>query len=283
MVLVGGVWMMIRYVERAGAGLDAGGGRRRGRQRSRRARGRGRVERVDRPGEIGEALRPAADGPHVAMNAYADGELVWRADLGVYADAAPRLRLQVVGGAYELVDPGALVTWEVAAGLRTVLVLDLPDGETNVHPAQLARWGVAGDDLRETALWNSFNSLYDVAEARLVDPALGLIAELTTSPSHYAAAAGLKVLERLRGAGPDLVFALPSWSDVLIRPLDESATRAGLEKLAALVAARYDEAPRPGVRGVYWQRDDGIVPVSFAARDGGFTLVGPAALLARLA
>lgn len=190
------------------------------------------------------------------------------------------VKIQLASPRYDIVDPTCTVTWDLGEGLRAILVHDRGGSERNITPEQIEPWAESPDALWARALGHSAQHAFEDLEAfeNNRSDASGQAFQFLSSPSNFAAAMGLKLVEDLAAEGVSAVVGLPSWCNVVLRRLDDTVRRTDLEKAANFAATLHAQAVTPGVAGLYWhQADSGsYIKLEFnEAADGSFSLTGP--------
>lgn len=191
-----------------------------------------------------------------------------------------RLRIQLAAPIHALLDPGSLVVWPLADGLRAILVEDLQGSEQNVPPGAIAAWSSTREALFELALTQAGgHASIGLEQGELSDDGRAMAGWFST-PSNYAGALLLFVMRRQE---TPCIVGVPNWCNFIIRDADPTLDSATVAWLARFTAERCEGSARPCTPHIYWYHAGTYARITLAGDGPEARVTAPAELVQRLA
>jgi len=148
----------------------------------------------------------------------------------------------------------ATVSEEVAEGLISVLVYDLPDSVANVHPNHVQKWGVPQYDLFQLGLRNVRAD--GLLPSQRIELSSGARLDHYEDPDNYFGASHALLLHEYFDPLPELgiLVSIPHRHGIVVHPIHGSDVRPSLGVLFYYVPRLYEQGPGSISPNIYWYR-----------------------------
>lgn len=163
---------------------------------------------------------------------------------------------------------------DIAPGLCSLLVMDLPEKIESLSNDAIERWGVPAEELSEIGLQNIRNR-YDLTPEQID---LEGIKVWLSSGDHFYSANLVFDLDRYDGlVGPyGALVTCPVRNACFVYPIADMEVLMTIHKLIPIILGMHRDGPGSLSDKLYWYHDDKLIDLPFDLKDNDLTFSPPA-------